>query len=209
MSRIILAILVVVAVLCGACGAPSGQEPTPTPTPGPKPKPPTDWSADGIIKAEEYFGQAKYGDFEIYWVSDEQYVFVGMRAKTTGWVAVGIQPDTTKKMKDADMVFGSVREGKTSVYDLFGTGTFGPHPEDTELGGTNDILEFGGNEENGYTTIELSRALVTGDKHDNELVNGKNQIMWSYGKDGFDELPPSFSTEKHVKRGYGELDLSQ
>ena len=77
---------------------------------------------------------------------------------------------------------------------------FGPHPQDTELGGTNDILEFAGKEEDGYTTIEFKRKLDTGDKYDNPLVKGKNQILWSYG-------PDDTATSKHVNRGYGEISL--
>ena len=98
------------------------------------------------------------------------------------------------------MVFGFVKDGETTVYDLFSTGNFGPHPPDTELGGTDDILDFAGREEDGHTTIEFRRALDTGDEFDNPLIKGKNQIIWSYG--GGDTL-----TQKHTNRGYGEITL--
>jgi hypothetical protein len=103
-------------------------------------------------------------------------------------------------MKDADLVLGFVSDGETKVYDLFSTGDFGPHPEDTELGGTDDIIDFGGAEDEGYTTIEFQRALVTEDEYDNPLTSGTNAILWSYGS--ADEL-----SLKHSIRGYGELDL--
>jgi hypothetical protein len=121
-----------------------------------------------------------------------------MKAKTSGWLAVGTQPGTT--MKDADLVMGFVSDGKAIVYDLYSTGDFGPHPPDTELGGTNDILEFGGKEMGGYTTIEFKRLLGTGDKYDRPFSLGANTIMWSYGSD-------DQSTKKHVNRGLGEIDL--
>jgi len=76
----------------------------------------------------------------------------------------------------------------------------GPHPPDTELGVTNDILEFGGSEEDGFTTIEFKRALDTGDDHDNPLSKGVNKIIWSYGSSDSPTL-------KHFNRGYGELNL--
>lgn len=139
-----------------------------------------------------------YGDYEIHWRSDDQYVYMGIKAKTSGFVAMAVQPGS--RMKDADMVFGFVKNGETTVYDLFSTGDFGPHPPDTELGGTNDILEFAGSEQGGFTTIEFKRKLVTGDKYDNPLSKGANKIIWSYGST--DEL-----NRKHTNRGYGEINL--
>jgi len=121
-----------------------------------------------------------------------------MKAKTSGWVAVALQPG--KLMKDADMMFGFVKEGEATVYDLFSTGYFGPHSPDSELGGTADIAEFGGKEENGFTTIEFKRKLDTGDKYDLPFSTGVNKIIWAWGTDDKQSL-------KHSKRGYGEIDI--
>jgi len=175
-------------------------EPTPEPTPEltPPPPPTTGWSADGIITPEEYTEVATYGNYEIHWAGDEDYIYIGMKAKTNGFVAMAAQPGS--KMKGADMIFGFVKDGEANVYDLFATDNFGTHPPDTELGGTNDILEFGGSEEGGFTTIEFKRALDTGDEYDNPLSEGANKIIWSYGSD--DGL-----TTKHTNRGYGEINL--
>ncbi len=98
------------------------------------------------------------------------------------------------------MVFGYVEDGEAAVLDLYSTGDFGPHPPDIEQGGTDDIVEYGGTEADGYTTIEFKRALVTGDRFDHELSSGKNQIIWAFGPS--DDLSP-----KHSSRGYGEIDL--
>lgn len=138
------------------------------------------------------------GDYELFWVSDQQYIYVGMRAKTSGWVAMAVQPGS--KMKGADMVFGYVEDGKVIILDLYSTGDFGPHPPDTDQGGTDDIIEYGGSETDSYTTIEFKRALATGDQYDHELSGGKNQIIWSFGSR--DDL-----SLKHSSRGYGEIDL--
>ncbi len=174
--------------------------PAPAPTPGPTSTPPLteEWSADGIIKVREYHGSNNYGDYTIHWRSDEQYIYVGMTAKTDGWVAMALQPGS--RMKDADMVFGFVSNGETAVFDLFSTGDFGPHPPDTELGGTNDILEFAGSEQTGFTTIEFKRKLISGDRYDNPLSKGTNKIIWSYG-------PVDDLSHKHTDRGYGVINL--
>lgn len=175
-------------------------EETQSPSQTPMPTPPLEeeWSSDGIIKVREYHGSNNYGDYTIHWRSDEQYVYIGMTAKTTGWIAMAVQPGS--RMKDADMIFGFVKDGKVEVYDLYSTGNFGPHPPDTELGGTDDILVYGGKEEGGFTTIEFKRLLNTGDKYDISISKGVNKIIWAYGSN--DSL-----AVKHSTRGYGEIHL--
>ena len=156
------------------------------------------WSPDGVLGKNEYLGEMMYGSVEIRWLKDDETAYFGIRVKTEGWIAVGFSP--SDRMKDADMVLGFVKEGKTTVTDQFSTGTFGPHIADTELGGTDDILESGGREDRDFTTIEFSRSLNTGDKHDNELSPGKIEIIWAYGiTDNLDR--------KHITRGQGEIDL--
>jgi hypothetical protein len=197
-------VLSLLFVLGAACSPQVSSEPPTSPPTSPQTPPdssapsPVEWSADGIITDGEYGGAATFGDYEIHWTSDGNYIYIGMKAKTSGWLAVGTQPGTT--MKDADLVMGFVSDGKATVYDLYSTGDFGPHPPDTELGGTNDIIEFGGKEMGGYTTIEFKRLLDTGDKYDRLFSVGANTIMWSYGSD-------DQSTIKHVNRGLGEIDL--
>ena len=98
------------------------------------------------------------------------------------------------------MIFGFVKDGKVEVYDLYSTGNFGPHSLDTELGGTDDILNYNGKEEGGFTTIEFKRSLGTGDQYDIPIQKGVNKIIWAYGSN--DSL-----MVKHSTRGYGEINL--
>jgi len=156
------------------------------------------WSGDGVIAPGEYTGMKAYGDYEIHWASDEQYIYIAMKAKTSGWVAVGFKPTTG--MKDADMVFGFVKNGMVTVSDQFSTGIYGPHVPDTELGGTDDIHEFGGMEQDGFTTIEFKRALNTDDIYDHELTKGITKIIWAYSSS-------NSLTAAHSNRGYGEITL--
>jgi hypothetical protein len=204
---ILIGLLAAVIVAGASCGEeeqtttpaptktlPPGQTPTPTPS-APLT---TEWSPDGTISAREYGNAETYGSYEIHWSSDEQYIYVGIKARTGGFVSVGFQPGS--RMKNADIVFGFVKDGEVAIYDMFSTGNFGPHPPDTELGGTFDIVDFGGTEEGGFTSIEFKRALVTGDQYDNPLSSGLNKIIWSYG--GSDSI-----TLRHTSRGYGEIDI--
>jgi hypothetical protein len=180
---------------------------TPAPSQGPSEEPTSDesnsltiesWSADGVIGSREYMSEMTYDGYELYWANDDEFVYVAMKVQTDGWVALGVQPGL--KMKGADMIFGFVKDGEVNVFDSFSTDDFGSHPPDTELGGTFDIISFGGKEADGYTIIEFKRALDTGDQHDNKLSVGKNQIIWAYGS--ADAL-----TYKHANRGYGEITI--
>ena len=195
-TSLVFTVLSLLAILISSGCAEETQSPSRTPMPTPQLE--EEWSSDGVIKVREYYGSSNYGDYTIHWRSDEQYVYIGMTVKTTGWIAMAVQPGS--RMKDADMIFGFVKNGKVEVYDLYSTGNFGPHPPDTELGGTDDILVYGGKEEGGFTTIEFKRLLNTGDKYDISISKGVNKIIWAYGSN--DSL-----TVKHSTRGYGEINL--
>lgn len=160
--------------------------------------PAVSWKADGIITQGEYAGTVAYGDYSISWFADGTNIHIGLRAKTAGWVAVGIQPATT--MRDADIIIGFVRNNRAEVTDSYSTGSFGPHPRDTDIGGTDDILESGGKEEGGYTVIEFKRALKTNDKYDKSVTAGMNKMIYSFGSD--DDI-----NSKHVMRGYGQINI--
>lgn len=173
---------------------PSNPPPVQTVTPGAA----TKWVADGVISAGEYQGANTYGDYSINWSNDNDYVYIGMKAKTAGWVAVGFGPETL--MKNADIIIGFVKDGNSTIADTLSTGDFGPHPPDTQLGGTDDILASAGKFDNGYTTIEFKRKLNTGDKFDKPLSKGINKIIWAYSGE------PVF-TVKHTMHGPGEIEL--
>jgi hypothetical protein len=154
------------------------------------------WVADGIISPGEYQQTNTYGDINISWSNDSQYICIGLNAKTAGWVAIGFGSESL--MKNMDIVEGVVKDGKAEVYDMFSTGDFGPHPADTELGGTDNIIESAVKSANSITVLEFKRKLDTGDKFDKPLVKGPNKVSWSCSTDTLVSL-------KHVNRGYGEI----
>ena len=174
--------------------APANPPPAPVVVPGPAIK----WVADGVISDGEYRGTATYGDFSISWSNDNDYVYIGIKARMSGWAAVGFGAETF--MKNADIIEGSVKDGNLTIADMFSTGEFGPHPPDTQLGGTDDILASGGKAGDAFTVIEFQRKLDTGDKFDKPLVKGINKIIWAYS--GQPVL-----TVKHSSRGAGEIEL--
>jgi hypothetical protein len=175
--------------------ATSCQESEPTPN---MPTPEEAWAADGMISIREYNGNIHNGDYSLNWWHDEQYIYIGIRAQASGWVAVGFQPQPLHR--ETDTVIGFVENGKTTVLDMYSTGDLGPCITDTELGGSDDIIEFGGSEVDGYTTIEFKRRLDTGDEYDGKLVPGINEIIWAYAT--LDD-----PRQKHFEHGFDEIDL--
>ena len=203
----LITVLTALLLITLSCQAPVSTTPPKSPEQPPTvpvsppvstPQQPAVWKADGIISAGEYNKSKTYGDFEVYCTSDDHYAYFALKAKTTGWVAIGFDPESL--MKNADIIEGIVSDGKVTVLDMFSTGDFGPHPPDIQQGGTNDILKSGGTEESGFTVIEFKRKIDTGDKFDKVLDKGTHKIIWAFGSD-------DQATVKHSGRGVGEIDF--
>jgi hypothetical protein len=157
---------------------------------------------DGVISNGEYTFNSTFadGDYTLYWENIGNEIYIGIVGKTSGWVALGIDP--VLMMQDADMIFGWINNtDDVIVVDAFATGLTGPHPPDTDLGGTDDILEFNGTETNEVTTIEFKRLLSTEDEYDKDIPStGTIKILWAFG------ASDSFG-EQHIKRGSAQLTL--
>ncbi len=160
------------------------------------------WKPDGVVSKGEYDQELELaeGRFKVYWKTDGEYLYMALVGKTKGWVAIGFEP--TKRMKDADMVIGWVKDGKATVIDAYSTGETGPHPPDEKLGGRNDILSYGGSEKSGVTTIEFKRKLSTGDKYDKDLkLRTKIAFIFAMADEDM------FTKKHNVAKGSGELSL--
>ncbi len=159
--------------------------------------PAVDWIADGRVTQGEYADTLDEGTYRLHWVSTADTIRVAIDADTSGWVAIGLQPGN--RMKDADIVLGMVLDGKAIVIDSYSTGDFGPHRADSELGGSDDLLEYAAHESDGMTVVEFERAFDTGDAYDVTLQSGvAMKIIWAYGSTDSEGV-------KHSTRGYGEL----
>ena len=166
--------------------------------------PPSSGTLDGVVTPGEYAFSAEFdgGNMVVHWSINGDILSMALVTRTTGWVAIGFQPTTA--MKDADMIFGWVDDqGGVHIKDAFSTGATGPHPPDTELGGTHDILAFGGAESGGVTTLEFTRHLDTGDRFDAVIpATGSMTIIWAYGgSDSFD------SQHERSSRGTGSITM--
>ncbi len=169
------------------------------------------WKADGIVSNGEYThsmllqapARQGYtgGEMEVSWKNDQEYLYLGLNGSTEGWLAIGFEP--LEWMKDADIILASVQGGKATALDEYSTGNYGPHVEDTMLGGTNDIIEFGGSKGAGRTVIELKRKLDTGDKFDKAFSPGQTiSIIWALSSN------PEISFKHNVAYGEGIMTLT-
>lgn len=161
-----------------------------------------EWVPDGVISNGEYKKNLSLsnGGYALYWKNDAEYLYMALVGLANGFVAIGFEP--TQAMKDADMVMGWVSNGNATVLDLYSTGIYGPHPRDEDLGGRDDILEFGGTESNNRTVIEFKRKMDTGDRFDKAFQPGQTvNIIWSMSATDALEV-------RHNTRGVSMIDLN-
>ncbi len=138
---------------------------------------------DGEIVEEEYEHGTDLsgGDFLLRWQVIDDTIFFAMSAITDGYLSLGFDPEFL--MKGADLVVGWVNgTGSAFVVDAYSAGQFGPVVRDIDQGGTDDILASAGAVREGWTVIEFSRALCTGDLYDKEIpLVGELVVMWAIG----------------------------
>ncbi|NTV27429.1 MAG: DUF2202 domain-containing protein [Methanothrix sp.] len=170
-----------------------------------------EWMPDGVVGESEYSrsmvlqGPARQGysggEMKISWKNDQEYLYLALNGSTDGWLAIGFEP--LEWMKNADIILASAQGSKATVLDEYCTGNYGPHIEDTMLGGTNDIAEFGGRKGAGSTVIELKRKLNTGDRFDKAFLPGQTiSIIWALSRD------PDISLKHNVAYGEGIITLT-
>lgn len=150
-------------------------------------------SADGFMTVTS-------DEMDIRWKVAGDKVDFEITADTTGWVAIGFNP--SRVMKDADYVFGFVKDGKATVSDHFGDGTFS-HADDESLGGENNILDYSGSESGGKTTLKFTIPIDSGDEYDSVLTPGETHtVLFAHGPDGADNFE-----KKHSFRGKAEVQF--
>jgi len=134
-----------------------------------------------IIPSDYEFAVTLKPDYDLYWnLIDSNTIEIALRAKTTGWVAIGFL-DAGQSLPTADMVVGWVDDtnGVVMAYDYFNHDNSKVSLDDLDYGGTNDLLVFNGEQVDGYTSIKFQRRLDTGDQYDQALVEGTSNIMWA------------------------------
>lgn len=112
---------------------------------------------------------------EVHWSIDGDSIYIGLRAPTKGWLAIGWDPTGPIK-GDGDILIGYIRGKELYPQDYFAN-TYVTHGNDVSLGGRDDVLEASGSEDETSTTIEFRRRLETGDRFDRPITNGVHTVQ--------------------------------
>ena len=170
-----------------------------------------EWKADGIVGPGEYSRSVLLqaparqgysgGELAVSWKNDKEHLYLALNGSTDAWLSIGFDP--LEWMNNADIILASVQGGKAVVLDEYCTGNYGPHIEDTMLGGSDDILEAGGSKSAGRTIIELKRRLDTGDRFDKAFSpGGAVSMIWALSSN------PDISLKHNIAYGEGILSLT-
>lgn len=111
-------------------------------------------------------------------------LYVALRAPAEGWLAIDFM--AMDGSIHGDTIIGYVEPGlfndKLYLFDQVAPeDAHFPHGDDTDRGGSYDILAENGSENDGVTIIEFARKLNTGDANDTAITEGmKTSIMLAY-----------------------------
>lgn len=156
--------------------------------------------SSGSVMAAEYAHEITAEEMTFAWTVNGANLDIKLSAKTAGWVAVGFNP--SKKMKDANIIIGYVKNYTVVISDEFGSRKTA-HREDTHDGGEENVFNKSGSEKKGITTLEFSIPLNSGDIKDTAiLLNGETTVILAYGPD-----VDSFRT-RHIFRTSKTVNLS-
>jgi hypothetical protein len=140
---------------------------------------------DGVVGDFEYPVFHRIGDMGLFIDNDQEFGYFALKSPGSGWIAIGFSP--VDFHMGANFLFFSVIDGETVVSDEYGVSQF-VHESDLVLGGSLDIVEFSGVEDQG-TVVEFIFKLNSGDDYDTVLEIGKSySIIVAYNEidDNFD-----------------------
>ncbi|MEN6369943.1 MAG: DOMON domain-containing protein [Thermotogota bacterium] len=126
-------------------------------------------NADGLIYAREYrhwLYEPNTG-MSLFWQNDATTLYVGLISPGTGCAAVGFGGRDAEA--GANIIIGCVRDGDVTLEDHYGVSRT-QHRRDR----VSSLLEAGGTELHGETTLEFAIPLASGDPQDVDLVPGKS-----------------------------------
>jgi hypothetical protein len=152
------------------------------------------------VSAMDYQHKLEAKNMDVFWTIEKDQIHVKLSARTTGWVAIGFDPE--KAMQGANIIIGAVKKGKVRIEDHYGDRKRG-HSLDKKLGGENHVLNPQGTEADGVTTISFTLALDTGDKWDKPInPQGTSRMMIAYGagRDSF--------TARHAYRSVYDINYT-
>ncbi len=127
----------------------------------------------------DYTHHLKIQDMDFSWTLGQENIDIQVSAKTTGWVGIGFNPESS--MLGANIIIGYVKKGKVKIEDHYGHQKRA-HVKDEKQGGAGHILNPSGSEENGVTTLSFSIPLDSKDAYDSVVqTDGPSTLIFAYG----------------------------
>ena len=158
---------------------------------------------DGSMDSHEYFFSLKdeTTGLEVYWSNNRQYIYIGIIAGSSGWTAIGFNPEFA--MKGANIIFMAINGKDIVIRDDFGNSTFS-HSPDEDLGGSFDIEEYAGKADGDTAVYEFKMLLDSGDEFDGVLNSGEEyKVILSVNERVID------FDSKHTKKSSSQIQLAQ
>jgi hypothetical protein len=153
MKRIIIGLLIPLLTVTWFACRQKPEEPAPIQIP--------------IISTVSGYREITQSDITLKWKIDNTNLRVVVKAPTKGWAAVGFNPSFM--MEDANIIIGYVKDNQAFIRDDWGISST-RHKADTELGGTDNIIEKSGKETADSTELSFTIPLNSGDAQDQPLV---------------------------------------
>lgn len=140
--------------------------------------------AENVSSEETESGSQKITveDMTLEWMKDTnaQTITFTLTAPTTGWIAIGFEPNFI--MKGADLKMCYVEDGTAYVEDHYANG-WTSHQNDLDQEGTKDITNVSGSETEDSTTVTFTIPLNSEDDKDFDLTTeGEIEVILAYGK---------------------------
>ena len=135
--------------------------------------------------AADYAHTLEAKNMTVFWTLEGDQVHMQLSAETTGWVAIGIDPENA--MGGADIIMGAVKNGKVKIVDHYADAKRG-HSPDERLGGSNHVINPEGSETDGVTTISFTLSVAAAEEWDKPIHTDKmtrTMIAYGTGRDSF------------------------
>lgn len=119
-------------------------------------------------------------DYTVYWNldHDNNTIYLALKVKTLGWVGFGIAEITSGSMPGADVIMGSVKEGKGEITDRWSSKLAVP-----DIDSCQGVTLISAEEtSDGYTILEVARNITTTDAQDRSIVSGPNRVIVAFGQ---------------------------
>lgn len=143
---------------------------------------PTPPVIDGLIGHDEYKNH-QHDDqtgMDLYWSVIGTKIYVGLKSPGTGWLAIGFAPEGPG-MKGSDIVIGYVQDdGVVAIEDHYARTDY-THTRVTELEAEENILSYGGSENENGTLLEFERLLAPDSEFSKPIVPGSMWVQLAYG----------------------------